>query len=171
MDTLTTKEAAVAGGVIGAALSTFLVVGIAVAVIGIIAGWKIFTKAGEKGWKILIPIYNLYLMYKIVGMNFWGWFCAEVVLSTLASLVGGMKATYDASGALTSMEMSPMGWIFYIASAIVSLVAMIIFVRRLAHAFKKGTGFAVGLFFLPFIFMLILAFGSAKYDKKAALKK
>ena len=36
-------------------------------VISIIASWKIFTKAGEPGWASLIPIYNTYVMIKIVG--------------------------------------------------------------------------------------------------------
>lgn len=34
---------------------------------------------------------------------------------------------------------------------------------KLAQAFRKGTGFAFGLFFLSFIFIPILAFGSAKH--------
>ena len=32
-----------------------------------------------------------------------------------------------------------------------------------AKAFHKGTGFAIGMVFLPFIFQLILAFGDAQY--------
>jgi len=32
-----------------------------------VAGWDIFTKAGQPGWAILIPIYNLYIMLKIAG--------------------------------------------------------------------------------------------------------
>lgn len=34
----------------------------------LVAVWKIFNKAGEPGWKALIPFYNLYTEYKI----FWG---------------------------------------------------------------------------------------------------
>ena len=33
----------------------------------------------------------------------------------------------------------------------------------LAHAFNKGTGFGIGLVLLPFVFSLMLAFGSAVY--------
>jgi signal peptidase I len=37
-----------------------------------IAGlWKIFEKAGEKGWKALIPIYNYYIWLKIVKRPWW----------------------------------------------------------------------------------------------------
>ena len=33
--------------------------------------WNIFTKAGEAGWKSLIPILNTYTMFKIVYGNGW----------------------------------------------------------------------------------------------------
>lgn len=32
-----------------------------------------------------------------------------------------------------------------------------------AHAFNKGTGFAIGMMLVPFIFQLMLAFGNAQY--------
>jgi hypothetical protein len=31
----------------------------------IISQWKLFEKAGLPGWGILIPIYNIYLMFKL----------------------------------------------------------------------------------------------------------
>lgn len=34
---------------------------------------------------------------------------------------------------------------------------------RLAHAFGKSTGFGIGLVFIPYIFLCILAFGPAQY--------
>lgn len=37
----------------------------------IVACWKIYVKAGQPGWKSLIPIYNIYIMLKIVGMSPW----------------------------------------------------------------------------------------------------
>lgn len=41
------------------------------AILQIIATWRIFTKAGEEGWKSIIPIYNLVILYKISGMSPW----------------------------------------------------------------------------------------------------
>jgi Family of unknown function (DUF5684) len=37
----------------------------------IAALWKMFTKAGQPGWGILIPIYNIYLICKIAGRPGW----------------------------------------------------------------------------------------------------
>ena len=34
-------------------------------VLFIIAFWKLFAKAGEAGWKSLVPFLNLYILYKI----------------------------------------------------------------------------------------------------------
>lgn len=37
----------------------------------IAAQWKIYTKAGQPGWACIIPIYNFYIMLKIVGKPWW----------------------------------------------------------------------------------------------------
>ncbi|MDL2315090.1 signal peptidase I [Bacteroidales bacterium OttesenSCG-928-C19] len=37
-----------------------------------IAGlWGVFVKAGEKGWKVLIPIYNLFVWVRVIGKSKW----------------------------------------------------------------------------------------------------
>ena len=41
-------------------------------IIATIAGlWKIFEKAGEKGWKALVPVYNYYIWLKILKRPWW----------------------------------------------------------------------------------------------------
>jgi hypothetical protein len=42
-----------------------------IAVLEIIAMWKIFTKAGKPGWAIFIPIYNIIVLLEIVGKPTW----------------------------------------------------------------------------------------------------
>ena len=54
-------------------------------------------------------------------------------------------------------------WIFLFMIPIVNIVIAIIVYVELAKVFGKSGGFAVGLLFLPVIFIPILAFGSAKY--------
>ena len=44
---------------------------LAIAIIMIIAMWKIFVKAGKPGWAVLIPIYNIIVMLEIVGKPTW----------------------------------------------------------------------------------------------------
>lgn len=50
-----------------------VVVGLAIVVLMLAAFWKVFEKAGEPGWKSLIPVYNAYLFVIISGKPGW-WF-------------------------------------------------------------------------------------------------
>ena len=47
------------------------IVGLLIALLLIVAMWKVFTKAGQPGWASIIPIYNLYIWCKIVGRPWW----------------------------------------------------------------------------------------------------
>lgn len=49
----------------------FIVIALAIAVFMIAALWKVFEKAGEEGWKAIIPFYNCYVLLKIVGKPGW----------------------------------------------------------------------------------------------------
>lgn len=44
-----------------------------VAILMIAGLWMVFVKAGEKGWKSLIPFYNTWVLWEIVGRPGW-WF-------------------------------------------------------------------------------------------------
>ena len=37
----------------------------------VIAMWKVFTKAGKPGWASIIPVYNVVVMFQIIGLNPW----------------------------------------------------------------------------------------------------
>lgn len=54
---------------LGAMLMVYVVIIIAIYVLQVVAMWKIFTKAGEAGWKSIIPIYNLIVLFKISGLS------------------------------------------------------------------------------------------------------
>jgi Family of unknown function (DUF5684) len=49
----------------------FWILWLAVTILMIAACWKIFTKAGQPGWAAIIPIYNWYILCKIVGRPGW----------------------------------------------------------------------------------------------------
>jgi hypothetical protein len=40
-------------------------------VVFIAAYWTVFTKAGQPGWAAIIPIYNIIVLLKIVGREWW----------------------------------------------------------------------------------------------------
>ncbi len=48
-----------------------LLIYLALIVFEIAAFWKVFVKAGQPGWAAIIPIYNYYIMLKIIGRPGW----------------------------------------------------------------------------------------------------
>ena len=44
---------------------------VAFIVVYLVAAWIVYTKAGEEGWKALIPIYNVWVLLRIVGRPGW----------------------------------------------------------------------------------------------------
>ena len=112
---------------ISAILGTYAILVLVIAVIMIVANWKIYTKAGKPGWASIVPFYNMYVMYEIAGMN---------------------------------------GWMFLLTFVpIANIIIQIMLYLNLAKKFGKSTGFAIGLILLNPIFLLLLAFGNAEYNK------
>ncbi len=37
----------------------------------IVAGWKVYVKAGKPGWAYIIPFYNIIVLLEIVGKPWW----------------------------------------------------------------------------------------------------
>lgn len=54
--------------------------------------WKAFEKAGEPGWAAVVPIYNLYVMIKISG-NQWWWLI--LFFLPLINLIALFKISID----------------------------------------------------------------------------
>ncbi len=48
-----------------------MIVMLAMMVVFIIGVWKVFVKAGQPGWAVLIPFYNAYILLKIAGRPGW----------------------------------------------------------------------------------------------------
>jgi len=52
-------------------IGTFFVIWLAVIVFMIIVNWKMFTKAGKPGWASIIPIYNIIVLFEIIGYKWY----------------------------------------------------------------------------------------------------
>ncbi len=120
-----------AGGAAAAVVGlVILLIYLAVIVVVVAGLWKMFVKAGQPGWGALIPIYNIYLLCKIVGRPGW--------------------------------------WLILFLVPFVSIVIAIIVCIDLAKSFGRGTGTAIGLILVGFVFIPILGFGKAEYQGPAA---
>lgn len=62
----------------GAMSSTMMLVIFAVTILMIAAMWRVFERAGEPGWAALVPIFNLYVMFKVGRMSPW-WMLALII--------------------------------------------------------------------------------------------
>lgn len=142
---------------------------VASAILSLVAGWKMLKKAGENPWKILIPIYGVYHLYRIASAEgvYWGGIAVSVVSAfiyrTMASNI--MKDPFVLEPDFTPLRTIPL------VAGIIILLLQIFFVIKLAESFGKGNGFAAGLFFLFPIFALILGFGSAQYGSGSGYDK
>ena len=119
-------------------------------VLYLVAWCKMFKKAGLPWERVFVPCYGGYWMYKIAdcAWMFWVQLAMGFVPAMLLSAVGESSTI---AGVLGSVIL------------LLGLVMAIIYCARLAKAYGKGGGFAVGLFFLHPIFIMILGYGSAEY--------
>ena len=84
-----------------AGAGVLLIVPMAIVIFMIAAVWKVYTKAGQPGWAVLIPIYNVYILLKIAGKPGW-WLLlmfipiVNVVIGILA--VAGLSANFSKGG-------------------------------------------------------------------------
>ena len=170
VDSLSTSEAAFLGGFVG----TITIVALVFAIMVIIGQWKIFEKAGEKGWKSIIPIYGQYILFKIAGIKTWFWvlFCTSIVASIMMA-ANNLPVDWNLPQAELNAQLNAINWGNYIPYVlgmvlicIVALAAEIALAIKLAKAFGKGVSYVLGLIFIPEIVLLVLGFGKAKYDKK-----
>ncbi len=148
--TTTTSLDAFFGGLTVGAIILWVFLGLivlAAAIITIIAECKVFTKAGEKWWKVFIPVYNSWIQAKIAGLAWW-WLPIFLVVSALTEI-----ATLE-----------------FVAGVAVILVSFN-YNFNIAKKFGKSNGFALLLTFLPFIGYPILGFGTAKYNAGADTDK
>lgn len=115
------------------------------------ASWFLFKKAGEPGWKSLIPIYNGYVAYKIAWRTEFFW--VALLLSNLGDLLWDWG---NGEGPLLALLFGGLLLVLY-------AVLDFFYCVKLARAFGKGLLFAIGLVVLKPVFIFLLAFSSAQY--------
>lgn len=69
---------------------------------------------------------------------------------------------------LLEIVKKPIWWIVLVLIPLVNIVVIIIVYVELAKAFGKSAGFGIGMIFLSFIFLPMLAFGDDQYLDGAA---
>ncbi|MBQ2258854.1 MAG: hypothetical protein II339_01185 [Spirochaetales bacterium] len=135
------------GGTVVFGILTLLTISFFMWVINSISRFLIFKKAGEKGWKALIPVYNSYTLYKLVWNTKMFWF---------------------ALGSSLLWELLRIGesMVFEFLALPFGIVFVVIYIKaayKFSLAFGHKKGFAVGYFFFTALFSLITALGNSTY--------
>jgi uncharacterized protein DUF5684 len=111
------------------------------------------------------------------GPVFWICYSAIIIL-----MIAGMWKVFSKAGqpgwaaiipiynlyVMCKVAGRPGWWVILMLIPFVNFIIIIILLIDIAKRFGKGIGFAIGLILLPFIFWLILGFGSAQYQGSAA---
>ncbi len=99
-------------GVVGMGL---FLIWLAVALLMLVAAWKVFAKAGEPGWAAIVPIYNLVVLLKIVDKPLWWFilFLIPFVNFVAAILVTLALADKFGKGAGFAVGMIVLPFVFY----------------------------------------------------------
>ena len=115
-----------------------------------VSHWRILEKAGEKGYKALIPFYNIFLSHHIVGMKHI-WFVLEMIIWVIETFT------------VTVVNL-PLGikTVLTVFAAVCTLVMEAVHSNKMCNCFGKGTWFKIGMFFIPYVFQMIIAFGPAE---------
>lgn len=154
-DVLLTAELAVI--VVSAILGALAMFFVMCYILEVIACWRVFNKAGQGGWKSLIPVYSNYIRYKISWQPLWFWVSAALLItSTVLGQFEGQNAVVDAA----SIVVGVVGFLVHMAGR-----------WNLGRAFGRGPLFCVGMILFPPLFTLILGLGGSEYQGPRAAPK
>ena len=148
-------ELALGAGLVGV-IGTLMVIGAAVwFFVSAIGYFKMFKKAGQCGWFAFIPFLREFAMFRMA------WTVKAFIVSTV--LLAVVQFSGESDSIIVGLVAAVLG--------IAWIVMQVKLVLRVAKSFGKGTGWALLLFFVPFIAALILGFGSAEYVGNPEEKK
>lgn len=90
MSTESSLGALLAG--LGVVLIFAVIILLAILIPTIIAEWKLFKKAGKKGWEAIVPFYNTWILVEISGLNWW-YFLISLGITLVSGNVQGIAST------------------------------------------------------------------------------
>jgi hypothetical protein len=48
-----------------------LAIAVVISILSVVVMWRVYARANEPGWAVLIPVYNVYISLRIAGMSGW----------------------------------------------------------------------------------------------------
>ena len=143
-----------------AAIGIFLLALVIYVLVSFITRWNMFIKAGERGWKSLIPVYSEYTEWKIAGFGKEYWI--TLILYAALALTSLLLCLIDYR---VGSIISAIFWAIGIAFVIIISIRKCM---RLAGAFGQSDLFGLLVLLLfPTIGLLILSWGNCRYTAPA----
>ncbi len=134
-------------------------------VLMLVTMWKIFVKMGRPGWEGIIPVYNLWVLVKMLKKPqswFWILLIGGVLITLMQCYIAKETAVQMAADTYMSGALIFVSLLAFVV-AIVVLVYSIKIYHALSKAFGHGVGFTIGLVLLSIVFLPILAFGKSRF--------
>lgn len=113
--------------------------------------WKMFTKAGEAGWKAIVPFYNIYILFKLTWQANMFW------VLILCALGGALLFSLAMWNGLIMLA-----YISYALTFVAGLIKAVL-CYNISLAYGHGLGYFIGLYLIDPIFIMILGFGKSQY--------
>lgn len=153
----------------------------------IVAGmWKIFEKAGVKGWHSLIPLWNTVKFYQLVkapwmlGLHFAG--LVMYIVAFVGMIYYGLWIALAFAGSLFQVNLgweilTEISWVIYLVYGlagvgfIIRCISHIVCSYKIVHNMDCPKFMWLGLWTLPFIFMPLLGFETEYTWKHPKLAK
>ena len=135
----------------------------------IIICWKMFRKANQPGWAVLIPFYDVFVMNNVAKMSH-VWtvvvtFCAFILTFSIPQAQTSITTPFALSIALT---LSIPAFVAVFAFILWDIMLSI----NLAKWFGKSGWFALGIFMLPVVFITLIAFNkNMHYNSSGRVKE
>ncbi|MBR3534249.1 MAG: hypothetical protein IKN85_00320 [Oscillospiraceae bacterium] len=154
------------GGAVAMIYIGLLVFSLALSVVMLVARYKLFEKAGEAGWKAIIPFYWSIILSKIAtGKKTLGavfvaaysvfWIAyISFYYRQMVMLMGNLEGSMSASDAASIMLFSLFVMVLSISMAVLNGILMF----KFAKSYGKSEGWCVAMIFLSGILIIAMGF-------------
>ena len=135
----------------GARTVTYIVFALVYYAFTVLVWWVFFKKIGEKPYKAFIPLYRDYLLFRYCGIGALG------IIVAVASAAQLILTLIPADRIVITPVIAVLRALVFVFECILAVI--------LCKKFGKGTGYIIGLIFLPNIFLLILGYEESKSEE------
>ena len=122
--------------------------------------WFIFRKAGKPRWKSIVPIYNAYILCHVAGWSGWELILTMFIWVIRTTICMSLKTVAYPNGSILAFVL-----LIFASIPYESIIYSLFLSMRLSRCFGRSTLFALGLAFLPVVFIPIIAFDKSQYLK------